>query len=307
MISKCYQLGLELRHVSAFAVLSETLNFRESARRLGITQPALSMQIKLLEQRLGQKLFVRSTRRVVLTAAGRRMRRQAETLLRAGDDLVDSLRAKRSSGPVGKLVIWYGTQAMFTVLPDLLRDLHIEAPGIEFELVDATTEQIGKALKDDRADIGFLHPPIERRGLESRVLLRESFCLALPAGHRLARRRRALNFAALAEETILLHDRTDGPMLYDDIMGGFSKVGVTPRLGPRSCQPQNTLGLVAAGIGIGFVCASMRAMNLPGVTFRDLVGFDSQLGLAVARRAGDDAEPVAWFWNRIQKNHPEVV
>lgn len=235
-----------------------------------------------------------------MTAAGRRFRRRAETLLVAGRDLMAELDQPRP-GPAGRLSIWYGTQAMFTVLPPLLSQLHAEAPNIEFELVDATTEQMVKALADQRADIAFLHPPVERRGLELRPLLAEPFCAVLPAGHALAKSGGPVHLRDLENETVLLHSRQDGPALYDEFMAAFARVKVVPRLGPPVCQPLNVIGVVAAGIGIGFVADSMRQLARREVVFRELKGCASKLELAAAKKNRDASEPVMWLWRALRR------
>ena len=293
---KAYQLGLELRHVRVFRAVADTLNFRESARRLGVTQPALSAQVRLLEARLGVTLFTRSTRRVSLTDAGRRFRPKADVLLAAADDLVNAAKPPVGAGPRGSLAIWYGTQALYTVLPRLARRLHAEAPEVKFQLTDASTEQMVAALRDERADIAFLHPPVDQRGIELRPLLAERFVAVLPRGHRLARRRGRLRLADLDGERIVFWSREDGPALYDAFHRACASAGARPVIAQCCVWPLATVGLAAAGLGIGFVAASLRALARPGVVFRDVDGLDLKLELAIARRVRDRSEATEFFW-----------
>jgi DNA-binding transcriptional LysR family regulator len=297
MIWKSYQSGLELRHIAAFATVAKTLSFREAARQLGIAQSAVSVQIRLMEARLGVQLFERTTRQVQLTATGRHLLARAERAMQAAEDFIDGRLLGR--GPSGRLSIWYGTQAMFTVLPELLSRLHHEAPDIEFDLVDATTEQMVRALREERADVAFLHPPVERKGLRIHALLSESFVAVLPRKHKLARGKGPLHFSDLNGESLILHARVDGPRLYDSLQDALRRSRSVPVYGPVACQPQNTIGLAAAGVGIGFVCESMKGLARPEVVFRSIAGWDARLELALASRERHRSEAVDWFWNMV--------
>lgn len=284
--------------MQAFRAVSDTLNFRAAARRLGIAQPALSAQIKLLEQRMGRQLIARTTRKVTLTAAGRRFRRRADVLLQAADELVRETRATEGDGPQGHVAVWYGTQALFTVLPDLLRRVRATAPRLEFALTDATAEQMVGALRDEKADIAFLHPPIDERGLELAWLLEESFVAVIPSRHPLARRR-VLRLADLAGAPLIFWERSEGPALYDQFTRSCAAAGFRPQVAERCIWPLATIGLAAAGLGIGFVAESLQALARPGVVFRRVQGLPLKLQLAAARRHRDQSQGTACFWQLI--------
>lgn len=291
-----YQSGLELRHVRAFRAVAETLSFREAARRLGVAQPALSAQVRLLEARLGVELFNRSTRRVSLTDAGRRFRSKADALLAAAEDLVKAARPNATTGPRGLLAIWYGTQALYTVLPGLAKRLHEEAPNIKFQLTDASTEQMVVALRDERADIAFLHPPVDQRGIEVRPLIAERFLAVLPRDHPLAQTHAKLKAADFDGQNIIFWPREEGPALYDAFHRAWGSVTAQPNIVQCCVWPLATVGLAAAGLGIGFVPASLSGLARPEVVFRELEGLEMKLELAIARRARDRSAATEFLW-----------
>jgi DNA-binding transcriptional LysR family regulator len=297
---RSYQLGLELRHVQAFRAVAETLNFRGAARRLGVAQPALSAQIRLLEARLGQRLFERSTRRVSLTDAGRRFARRADVLLRAAEDLVEDVSSPYDQGPEGRLAIWYGTQALFTVLPGLLRTLRAEAPRVEFRLTDSHAEPMVAALREERADIAFLHPPVDERGLELCPMLSEPFVAVLHREHPLARRRE-LRMRDLRDEPLIFWERPEGPALHDEFVAGCAREGFRPRFAEHCILPLAKVGLAAAGLGIGFVAESLAQLKRPEVVFRPVRDMPMRLRLAAARRASHRSAAIECLWELVQK------
>ena len=133
-----YQYNFELRHLVYFREVARQLHFRKAAEVLAIAQPALSRQIAQLEAALGAPLFVRSRRRVELTAAGRVLAERAEPLLRTLAGVPAELRAL-VQGQVGQVRVGFTGLAMATVLPRILREFHRRFPGIRLELNESPT------------------------------------------------------------------------------------------------------------------------------------------------------------------------
>ncbi len=265
-----YQFPYELRHLVYFREVARTLHFRRAAEELAVAQPALSRQIAQLEAALGAALFVRSRRKVELTAAGRALAERVEPILRGLAAVPGELRAL-AEGETGRVRVGFTGLAMATVLPAILREFHRAYPRIRLELNESPTSMQLAALAAGEVACGFFHPDATTPGLKTRELLREKNGVLLPADHALAGSP-SLRLRDLAEVPWVLFPRTHNPGFYDRVLAAFSRAGVTPRIAEEVWPRANAVGLVRAGLGATFMCPS-EARPLPeGVTFRPLDG-----------------------------------
>lgn len=172
---------MSLRALRHFVVVAEELHMHRAAERLHIAQPALSQQIKQLEQRLGVVLFSRANRRLTLTAAGEAFLHKTRLALEMADQAVlDAQRTAR--GEQGRLHLGYVSSAMYdSKLPGLLRRLRADWPGIELSLVQGDVQMLYEALLDLRLDIAIIRAPLASPpdALVVRPFVREKLCLAL--------------------------------------------------------------------------------------------------------------------------------
>jgi DNA-binding transcriptional LysR family regulator len=265
-----YQFNFELRHLVYFREVARHLHFRKAAEALAVAQPALSRQIAQLETALDAPLFVRSHRRVELTAAGRVLVERVEPLLRALAGVPAELRAL-AQGQIGRVRIAFTGLAMATVLPGILREFSRRSPGIRVELNESPTSAQLAALQAGDLDCGFFHPDAPTPGLETRLLLREKNGVLLPADHALAGRR-TLRLHDLADTPFVLFPRSHNPGFYDRVLAAFARAGVTPRIAEEVWPRANGVGLVRSGLGATFMCPSEAQPLPPEVAFRPLTG-----------------------------------
>ena len=251
-----YQYNFELRHLVYFREVARQLHFRKAAETLAIAQPALSRQIAQLETALATPLFLRSRRRVELTAAGRVLAERVEPLLRTLAGVPAELRAL-AQGRSGQLRVAFTGLAMATVLPGILREFHRRFPGIRLELNESPTSSQLAALQADELACGFLHPDAPTPGLHTRLLLREKNGVLLPADHPLAARS-ALYVRDLGATPFVLFPRSHNPGFYDRVLAAFARA--------------NGIGLVRSGLGATFMCPSEARHLPPEVAFRPLKG-----------------------------------
>ena len=282
---------MELRHLRYFAAVADTLNFGRAAARLHISQPPLSRQIQALEQELGTRLFTRGTRGVRLTAAGRGLLPEARRLLREADALVDGAR-HLAEGGVGAVRIGFISTASYNVLPRVLPEFHRRRPGIRLHLHEATSDVQGALLRELEIDVGLLVPPIVEAGVRYAPLMREPLVAALPARRRWAQR---LALATLAQEPFILFPRQAGAGLYDLIVDYCRDAGFTPRIEQEAIQMPTIVSLVAAGMGVALVPASLRHMRRTGVVYRPLTETSPLMEVGLAWREGDEEPAVAAF------------
>jgi DNA-binding transcriptional LysR family regulator len=290
-----YQFGFELRHLVYFREVARHLHFRKAAESLALAQPALSRQIRQLEDALGAELFTRHTRAVELTPAGVALRDRIEPILRTLKHVPSELRAL-AGGQVGQVRVAFTGLAMATVLPPILREFQKQFPGIRVELNESPTFAQIPALQAGEIACGFFHfeGPID--GLRTRDLLRERNGVLLPADHALATRTR-LKLRDLESTPFVLFPRAHNPAFYDKILAACARAGFTPRIAEEVWPRANGIGLVRAGIGATFMCPS-EARQLPAeIVFRPLVGPapESRLVLGWKENGAPDAALAAFI------------
>ena len=274
---------MNIRSLACFVAVAEDLHFRRAAARLNLTQPALSQRIRALEQEIGVDLFDRDRRRVALTPAGAAFLPPARVAVaQAGVAKAEALRAVR--GEVGRLRLGFTPIAFhYGVLPEAVRNYRVRFPDVAIDLAEMTTGSLETALAAGDLDLGVLHPPLAKIGLVTRPLPDQNFVLALPTVHRLAEKD-SVAVAELAGEPILMAPRAIGPSIYDRIISLFLAEGVSPRI-VQEVTPMTTLtGLVAAGVGMGFVTEGIATVARPGVAFRSVVPEPPSLPMAAAWR-----------------------
>ncbi|EYB66738.1 hypothetical protein DEIPH_ctg078orf0002 [Deinococcus phoenicis] len=261
----------ELRHLRAFVVLAEELNFTRAATRLYMTQPALSHQIRRLEGELGVTLLQRTSRRVTLTPEGERLLDLARTVLGTLDEGIQRLR--RESAPQ-VLRVGFADYVGQTGIPDRLQRVAQALPGLRLQHLEGTTLEQLQGLTTGALDVGFfVAPQVRCDGVQQRRLWMEEFWLALPEGHPLAQLDQ-VPFQALEGQPLLLNSRESNPDLYDHWQHLFNQTGVQPQQltssGARMYSFAGMMRLVAEGEGLFLIVRSLAALGHPGVTFRPL-------------------------------------
>ncbi|MGH8017560.1 MAG: LysR substrate-binding domain-containing protein [Opitutaceae bacterium] len=267
-----YQFGFELRHLVYFREVARRLHFRKAAEALALAQPALSRQIRQLEEAVGAPLFVRTSRTVELTPAGAALRDRIEPILRALKNVPAELAAL-AGGQIGQVRVGFTGLAMATVLPRILREFQKRYPGIRVELNESPTSMQIPALLAGEIACGFFHPDAATPapGVKTRQLLRERNGVLLPGDHPLAKRAR-LRMRDLEGLPLVLFPRAHNPGFYDRILMACTRAGFAPQIAEEVWPRANGVGLVRAGIGATFMCPSEARQLPPEVVFRPLEG-----------------------------------
>jgi DNA-binding transcriptional LysR family regulator len=278
-----------LRYFEYFIAVAEELNFSRAAERLKISQPPLSQQIQRLEKELGVKLFIRTKRKVELTEAGAAFLQEANrTLAQMKTAITIAQRAGR--GEIGKLVVGFVGSSAYGFLPTAIRTFRERFPDIELTLKELTTVEQVEALSKDQIDIGFLRPPIFREDLEQEPVQKEPFLVAISEKHPLAAHP-SISPQDLSHEPFILVPHSLAPGFYDQMMEICAPAGFRPQMVQEAIQFHVIVSLVAAGLGIAFVPASIRTFQRADVVYRPLEQVTIQAEImAVWRRKG--ASPV---------------
>ena len=284
---------MELRQLRHYVVLAEELHFRRAAARLHISQPPLSKQIAALEQELGCQLLERTRRRVALTPAGEAFLRDTRAVLAELDVAVSTARAL-DAGLAGVLRIGFVGSALLSIVPAAVHAFSDGRPNVEVELSERSTVDALRLLRSGTIDVALVRPPMEPdAALRTELVLRERTIAAVPAGHPLARLRR-IPLRRLASEPLVLFPRVQAPGFHDLLIGELAATGSSPRVAQYAPEMTTIVGLVAAGIGVSPVPASVAHLGLDGVAYRPLAGAPDAELIAVTR-AHEDAPLVGAF------------
>lgn len=288
----------DFRQLRYFVAVSEELSFTRAARRLHLSQPPLSQQIQALEQDLGVKLLERTKRSVALTEPGRIFLDQARQILAKADEARTQVIAA-AAGHSGQLRLAYSVSVSFhPSLPRVLLRYGQVAPNVRVELSERYTEPQFDALLDGQIDVGFVRDEPQRavdaKALRMTVLDREPLLLALPSGHPLAGCS-SLGLNEVANEFFITQPREVAATLYDRLVMLADKSGFVPHIRQEAQQVNGVLAMVAGGLGLALVPATMRAVRLVGLNYVPLEDPDAYMLLAVASRANDDSLALSQF------------
>jgi DNA-binding transcriptional LysR family regulator len=279
---QCYFIFMDQFGLECFVALAEELHFGRAAERCHITQPAMSQQIRRLEEKLKVQLAERSKREVKLTLAGEVFLVEARRILRHLERAVQLAR-RTGEGVTGHVTIGATAPSVYVLVPEVLQDLRKRRPDLEVVLYEMTTAEQERALRNGDIDAGIVHPPLDDPQLECLVVSSVPFHAALPAGHPLAYRDH-VRFTDLAEETFILFPRETAPQLYDTIIKTFHDAGFTPKLAMAAHPAQSIIARVAAGFGIGLIAGARQRMDRPGVIYRPIELPCPSLSLGIASR-----------------------
>ncbi len=257
---------MELRHLRYFVAVAEELHFGRAARRLHIAQPPLSQQIRRLEAELGTPLLERSRRHVALTAAGAALLPHARRTLQVAEQGAEAAR-RAARGETGSIAVGFVGSAMAGPLPDVVRAFRAACPGVEVALRQMTTAAQAAALRAGELDLGCLRPPLRDAGIAVAPILTEALVVALPAGHAAASGE-GVDLAALAGEPFIMPPRQEGEAFADHLLAACAAAGFQPNVAQTATEMSTVLGLVAAGLGVALVPASLASVPRPGVAFR---------------------------------------
>ncbi|MCO8276234.1 LysR substrate-binding domain-containing protein [Actinoplanes sp. TRM 88003] len=252
--------------------VAEELHFGRAAARLYISQPSLSHQIRRLEVALGTPLFVRSSRRVRLTAAGRTLAHEAPGALAALELAVERTR-RSGSGRTTTIRLGYTPVASFGTLTGLLEAIQEDHPDLTVDARELFSAEIPERLHAGDLDLGLALAPAVPDGVAGEVVRTERVSAILGTRHRLAAAT-LIPLVELRDETLLLFPRRLAPAYYDGIVAACHRAGFTPRLRAFDDPPIHAmLSRLAGGREVGLAPASFAAhaaMAGPGVTHRDI-------------------------------------
>ena len=254
-------MDFRIRQLQCFLTLSDLLNYGKTARALYMSQPAITFQIKSLEESFNVKLFERDRQQVRLTEAGRDFCKYAQNIMDTVDAakahfsrLTTRLRLHVSCGPVGQ----------FVLLPAVIRKLASEYPDFELEVSELTTEQMMSGLSDGKVDALLMMPELPIKDLRFDPILRESMVALVSQLNPIAERE-LISVQELREIPVIAPRLEDCRFHQPFVREMLASFGIKPKFveSPQACSVQ--MAYVAADEGVSFSTSSMGQCRFPNV------------------------------------------
>lgn len=291
---------MELRHLRYFVAVAEERSFTRAAGRLHIAQPAVSAQIKSLEEELGLALLHRDRHHVELTTAGAAFLRGTRSLLADLDGHIREARRLAEIG-AGRLAIGFVGSQSHEWMPQVLRSFRREHPGVELSLTELVPSEQMDALLEKRLDVGFMGPlhGALPAGLRAECIVEEAPVVAVPPDHPLAGQE-AVTLKRLRDESFIFTSQQNAPNYRAWLQSRCQAAGFTPRVVQEVDRARTTLQYIAAGFGISIVGEHLSRMTFAGVCFLRLLPAAPRLRYGVAWRAHGAGELVRRF---VQHTH----
>jgi len=278
---------LNLDQLQAVVKVVELGGFSAAARELHLTQPAVSLQVRELEERLGIALVERLGKRAYATAAGAELIAHAARIDREVDDAVDAMRRRREGG-LSRVRLGTGGAILAQLLPGALNALRREHPRIELTITTGTTDVVAAQVADNRLDLGLVTMPVVDRTLDTAVVRTDPMIAVLPPSER--RAPAALSPAALARYPLMFDPHR--PTMHVLAREWFRAAGIEPRVS-MEVDHFAVRNLVSAGLGASIVTVEtvLGGLSAAPVVVRPLDPPLVRTLAVVARRdkARDDA------------------
>ncbi len=287
---------MELRQLRYFDALATDLSFTKAAKHLNVSQPPLSYQIAQLEEKLGARLFDRTSRSVTLTQAGKALQPHAKAILARLEEARGHV-ARVASGLEGRVQIGLAGSHFMGPFPKFIREFRVMKPKVELALHEMKPTDHIHALRDDRLDLCLARTPALDKQVSSELLWRDPVVVALPPGHRLAKRSRISLSDLRNEDFVFL--QPDSSAFARRLHDACLREGFSPRIIHQVVEVPAVLNLVASGVGVALVPASMALLRKGAVQLCTLV--QSQISINPQQLANGKPAP-----NGIEKLNGDV-
>jgi DNA-binding transcriptional LysR family regulator len=256
---------MELRQLRHFVVLAEEMHFGRAAKRLFMTQPALSTSIMRFEEVMKARLFDRSNKTVALSPIGKGLLARAREIVFLSEKLEEFGHAM-AAGSAGFLQVGFTGTLFFRNLDQILDLFAALYPDIELSLREMSSQGQVDMLREGRLDAAFINSPVPPAGLDSLVFFEEKFVACLPAGHRLAKKR-LLDVRELAHESFVMLSRDPSPPYHDHVVGLCAAAGFQPKVHFAAAQVLTIVAIVASGHGVSLVPESVSKAGIDGLVY----------------------------------------
>lgn len=282
---------MELRHLRYFVAVAEAANFTKASARLRVAQPALSRQVRDLEEEIGVDLMRRGPRGVVLTAEGKLFVEEARALLARAEESIDKVRAL-ARGEYGELNIGYSPSPTVELLPPAMAAFQKAVPRVKVTLHDLAGDELVDGLKSGTLELAVMVQPSQEQsaGLKFEPLRQYPYCVAMPAAHPFARRK-SVSVELLAAEPLVALRRKDYSEFYRILDRVFAPTGLKPRIAVECDSASSLITGVEVGRGVALVNTIFRQVTGKRLMYRPLTGTNEVQTIGIARAESGDVTP----------------
>jgi DNA-binding transcriptional LysR family regulator len=298
---------MELRHLRYFVAVAEELHFRRAAERLYVAQPAVSEQVRKLEEELGVRLFDRTQRSVSLTVAGTALLGEARRVLRQAE-LAQLAARNASESAVEQLRIGFLPDSLPAGVPLALQRLGGSATPVEIQLETGPAHRLIEEVRAERLDAAVVCLPAPTSGLHTTALGEQRAVAALPIGHSQAARP-AIDLERLAPERIVMLSRETNPAFHDAVVSSCHQAGLSPTF-VEVAEPRVEHALLAVASGAGMALLPESAADhyaTPGVCFLALEGAEPVIETAVVTRSQTEHSATLAFLHALSRGKLKVL
>jgi LysR family transcriptional regulator, transcriptional activator of the cysJI operon len=285
---------LENFRLKVFRAVAEHLSFRKAGEQLYLTQPAVTLQIKSLEEELNTRLFERSTRGVQLSEAGRILLDYAERLAHLSEEAEGRIAGLKGEA-TGHLVLGASTTIAQYVLPPHLAAFSRRYPAVQLQMFSNNTEQIAEGVASGRFGLGLIEGPALRRDLKVERWFDDELFVAVPASHEWAELG-TIAADRLLEVPLVMRERGSGSRHV--VEQGLQKAGIrlsSLRIVMELDSTEAILSCIEAGLGVGIVSkwAIERRSGEHALASVRLAGHSITRSFSFVRPQGPDFQPIA--------------
>lgn len=283
---------MEIRQLKAFLAIAEAKTFTAGARRVNVTQAAISMQIRQLEDEVGLQLFTRTPRRVILTEAGEYLLDRARKILREHDTALEEI-AELGGVEHGRLRIGSASAEFATQqLPHILQGLRVKFPNSELGVSAGTSQTLVDKIMHGEIDIAFVSLPVDNSSITTDLLFSDEIVAIAHPSHPMANER-YISAAALAGEKLILGERGGNTRrMIDDF---FNAANVRPNITMELSRQEAINQMVENNLGVGTAGAKTIADEIREgrLTSWMIEGAEINWELGLARLRGGYFSPIA--------------
>ncbi|OTP80652.1 LysR substrate-binding domain-containing protein [Caballeronia sordidicola] len=291
---------MDLRHLRYFVAVAEERHFGRAAQRLHIVQPALSMQIRSLEEEIGGTLFVRTSRNVELTQAGSLLLVEARRTLAQAERTKDIVQ-RSLRGETGTVRVGFAGNAVVTgKLTDNLRAFRQRYPDAELQPVEMSPHLQSEAILSGQLDVGY--SPSLGSAPDPRLIVEKvgawPLLIAMAEDHPLAKKKR-VSVKSLVSETLILYGLNEGEK---SVAMLSAQMGTQSKAVHRVSSTLTVLALAGAGFGVAIVPAPVARVAIPNLTYRPIIETEMSADLMLLSRANETSGAVLAFLALAREN-----
>jgi len=258
----------EYFQMRCFVAVAEELSFSRAAERMNMTQPPLSRQIKILEERMNLRLFERNNRHVRLTSAGASFYQSAVDIIQRSEHAVLNAR-QAERGETGSIALGFVPSAAFKFMPLIAQRMQAEMPKVSLTPIEMMGYEVIEAQRSGRIDLGLTRMEVPRAEIERIRVVHEPFILAIPKTHQLAKKV-DLSVTDLDGEAYISFTKDRGGYLKETLDALFYACRITPDTQMGASQTHAVISLVNHGLGFALVPVSAQIIQMEGTIYRHI-------------------------------------